>query len=73
MCGIYIYTSLRICAPTRVTGDTWDPISPVTWATEFGQRATGLLHGRGAVQKRPRPPGSVSKVAMGHPHWKIII
>ena len=28
VCGIYIYTFLRICASTRVTGDTWDPISP---------------------------------------------
>lgn len=25
---IYIYTFLRVCASTRVTSDTWDPISP---------------------------------------------
>ena len=30
VCGIYIYiyTFLRVCASTRVTSDTWDPISP---------------------------------------------
>jgi hypothetical protein len=72
LCGIYIH----FCAYVHLL--EW-PVtrgiqSHPTWATQFGrQRATGLLHGRGAVQKRPRPPGSVSKVAMGNPHWKFII